>query len=124
MPGRQVQDAGRSRRRMWLRLTLAALVVSLGGLIAVTIEFVAEAQATLRQVAVQAQLSIRLRELQGVLVGLGDAEAGQRGYLLTGDPRYLAPYHAAAARLPVLLSGLDLGLLESDSADRHVAEAR
>jgi CheY-like chemotaxis protein/CHASE3 domain sensor protein len=29
-----------------------------------------------------------------------DAETGQRGYLLTGDPRYLAPYEAAVAALP------------------------
>src|SRR3954462_13531131 len=27
------------------------------------------------------------------------AEAGQRGYLLTGDPAYLADYHAAVPRI-------------------------
>ena len=35
------------------------------------------------------------RLLQQVL----DAETGSRGYLLTGDPRYLEPYNAAAAEI-------------------------
>ena len=29
-----------------------------------------------------------------------DAESGERGYLITGDPRYLGPYVRAAARIP------------------------
>jgi PAS domain S-box-containing protein len=33
--------------------------------------------------------------LEQVLSLLKDAETGQRGYLITGDPRYLEPYHAA-----------------------------
>src|SRR5260370_25733581 len=28
-----------------------------------------------------------------------DAETGQRGYLLTGEPRYLGPYNAALSRI-------------------------
>jgi signal transduction histidine kinase len=35
-----------------------------------------------------------------VLASLQDAETGQRGYLLTGDPDYLAPYHGARDQLP------------------------
>jgi len=35
---------------------------------------------------------------------IGDAETGQRGFLLTGDPAYLAPYRAA---LPKLQTSLD-----------------
>jgi PAS domain S-box-containing protein len=34
-------------------------------------------------------------ELNGLLSELKDAETGQRGYLLTNDERYLAPYHRA-----------------------------
>lgn len=34
-----------------------------------------------------------------VLIGLDDAETGQRGYLLSGDRRYLAPYDKALDRL-------------------------
>jgi PAS domain S-box-containing protein len=36
-------------------------------------------------------------ELERLLSVLKDAETGQRGYLLTGDQRYLDPYHAALA---------------------------
>ena len=35
-----------------------------------------------------------------LLIGLLDAETGQRGYLLTGDPVYLAPYYAALSAIP------------------------
>src|ERR1700748_25105 len=35
-----------------------------------------------------------------------DAESGQRGYILTGQSIYLAPYQAAAARIPVELDAL------------------
>ncbi|MBI1318377.1 MAG: hypothetical protein GC168_05415 [Candidatus Hydrogenedens sp.] len=37
---------------------------------------------------------------------LKDAETGQRGFLLTHDPQYLAPYEAALAGIPVLLDRL------------------
>ena len=36
----------------------------------------------------------------GLLIGLLDAETGQRGYLLTGEPGYLQPYHAALLTVP------------------------
>src|SRR5438067_7979467 len=44
------------------------------------------------------------RVLQHVL----DAETGSRGYLLTGDPRYLEPYNAAVAQIGEHLDGLRL----------------
>src|SRR5579884_685851 len=36
-----------------------------------------------------------LDSLRGLLSTVKDAETGQRGFLLTGDRRYLAPYAAA-----------------------------
>ncbi len=36
-----------------------------------------------------------LEKLEAVLSGLKDAETGQRGYLLTGDERYLEPFRSA-----------------------------
>ena len=36
-----------------------------------------------------------LDELEGVLSGMKDAETGQRGYILTGDEKYLEPYRGA-----------------------------
>lgn len=52
-----------------------------------------------------AELSQRLnvqRQLQSFATALVDAETGQRGYLLTGDDRYLEPYRRATARLSAL----------------------
>jgi len=37
--------------------------------------------------------------VEETLSQLRDAETGQRGYLLTGDPRYLEPYQAAVSRV-------------------------
>jgi len=37
--------------------------------------------------------------LDAVLMAITDAEAGQRGFLLTADESYLAPYHASRAAL-------------------------
>jgi PAS domain S-box-containing protein len=63
-----------------------------------------------------------------------DAETGQRGFLLSGDERYLEPYRDATARLPTLLkimrssqtnhlSADDLALL-TKLIDRKLAELR
>jgi signal transduction histidine kinase len=67
------------------------------------------AQATVRAGAEaygSAQAALRLESL---LSSLKDAETGQRGYLLTGDEKYLVPYEAARARLP-----RELAILEQD----------
>jgi len=53
------------------------------------------------------QQAYNLRVGTGRLMnGLKDAETGQRGYLLTTDPGYLAPYKAALASLPTTLRDL------------------
>jgi CheY-like chemotaxis protein/CHASE3 domain sensor protein len=41
-----------------------------------------------------------IQQLEGLLSGLKDAETGQRGFLLTGDEKYLEPYTNATAALP------------------------
>ena len=38
-------------------------------------------------------------QIRLVRIDLGDMETGQRGFLLTGDKAYLAPYKSAAARV-------------------------
>ena len=124
VPGAQVQDTGRATRRVWLRITLAALLVSLAGLVAVTLEFASAARQALQQVDDQAVLSVRLRELQSVLVALSDIESAERGYLLTGDATYLAPYRAAVDRLPLLMKGLDARGSRLGEAEHAAAEAR
>ena len=41
-----------------------------------------------------------------MLSSVQDAEQGQRGYLLTGDPSFLAPYETALTELPPLQAKL------------------
>ncbi|MEG5172447.1 CHASE3 domain-containing protein [Microcoleus sp. B3-D7] len=47
-----------------------------------------------------------LTELEATLSTLKDAETGQRGYLLTGEERYLEPYDSAIARINEQVVGL------------------
>ena len=124
MPGAHVQDTGRGGRRTWLRITLAALLVSLTGLVVATLEFVSATEATLRHIDEQAVLSVRLRDLQGVLVALVDAEASERSYLLTGNATLLSPYHEAVGRLPLLMRGLAASGADTVDADHAASEAR
>ena len=58
------------------------------------------------------------RVLQHVL----DAETGSRGYLLTGDPRYLEPYNAAVAEIGQQLDALRL--VYTPSADEFTTLAQ
>ncbi len=47
---------------------------------------------------------------------LSQAESGQRGYILLGDPTYLVPYEDAVEKLPVTLQHLDAAFTSSDPA--------
>jgi PAS domain S-box-containing protein len=64
----------------------------------------------IRQVATSVQWVSHTNEvlarLEAMLSSLKDAEAGQRGYLLTGEPAYLDPYRDAIGRLPAELAEL------------------
>ncbi len=58
-----------------------------------------------------------LSELQATLSSIKDIETGERGYIITGDARFLGPHNAAAAQLKVLLS--DLEVLTADEPRQH-----
>jgi PAS domain S-box-containing protein len=62
--------------------------------------------------------------LDDLLTATTDAETGQRGYLITGDPQYLEPYERGTARVHEALEHL-ASLASIDSLrPRHVAELR
>src|ERR1700755_3274549 len=46
----------------------------------------------------------KLIQLEQVLTDLKDAETGQRGYLLSGEDRYLDPYRSATSQIPMALA--------------------
>lgn len=60
-----------------------------------------------------------LTELESTLSTLKDAETGQRGYLLTGESRYLEPYKSATARLSEKVDNL-----QRLTADNHRQQQR
>jgi CHASE3 domain sensor protein len=57
-------------------------------------------QATAASAANLSQTIEVLGRLEGLLSTLKDAETGQRGFLLTGEENYLAPYTCAKDALP------------------------
>ena len=57
--------------------------------------------------------------INALLLSLTDAETGQRGFLLTGDERYLEPYRQARTDIPVLLKSFGTAsLAHPDQAQR------
>jgi C4-dicarboxylate-specific signal transduction histidine kinase len=74
------------------------------------------AQATLRAGAAAYDAAQTALQLEALFSTLKDADASQRGYLLTGDEGYLQSYQAARARLPGALASIDVGPLEGPPA--------
>ncbi|MDC9825420.1 CHASE3 domain-containing protein [Devosia sp. ZB163] len=61
------------------------------------------------------------REARELMLSIVDAETGQRGYLLTGDPVYLDPYNRAVANLSDRNQRL-MRLIEGNDAQRQRLE--
>ena len=82
------------------------LGVSIAIVIAIAVLSLRSGEAT-RAANQQRQLSQEIVKLNADLLStLKDAETGQRGFLLTGDARYLAPYSDAVMETPRLLQRL------------------
>jgi CHASE3 domain sensor protein len=60
------------------------------------------------------------RELATVEARMSEAESGQRGYLLTGQPRFLAPYTAATSDIRARLANLRGLLVENPAQLRRL----
>ncbi len=71
------------------------------------------AALTLESSAIQAELS-------GVLKDVTDMEAGQRGYLLTGNAAYLQPYAEAKDRIEMDFANLSAGLSNRTQRERSL----
>jgi CHASE3 domain sensor protein len=68
----------------------------------------ANAWITRRQLSVQTENQVGLTTSRLVLLALArtesvlkDAETGQRGFLYTEDPKYLAPYYSATGQVDI-----------------------
>ncbi|WP_096698224.1 CHASE3 domain-containing protein [Polaromonas sp. AER18D-145] len=92
----------------WFAIPKMAISLPLAVLAAVVLIFINEAGFRL-----STEAATRIEESQAtrgavnlLLQQMLDAETGQRGYLLTGDPKYLEPYDAATADLNQTLDTL------------------
>ena len=101
----------------WLLAGMTALLVGIGLLLVQS----AMAQRAARDGALtQADAQLALETLNQTLI---DAETGQRGYLLTLDPAYLAPYDHAVAQLPDNLAAVKLRFMQNTdpAAEQNLA---
>src|SRR5437870_4197519 len=63
-----------------------------------------------------------LEATRGVLSVVKDAETGQRGFVITGDERYLEPYHGARAVLDERFARLQELTAELPGQHQRLAE--
>jgi PAS domain S-box-containing protein len=81
-------------------------------------------QVVLRSRQAVADRQKMVDQLQLVLSTLKDAETGQRGYLLTGDEQYLAPYNLALARLQAQMQDLEQMAIRDDIPSARLHELK
>jgi PAS domain S-box-containing protein len=93
-------NTGRSTRRTLFILVAVVLLLSIAWTYLMGNAVVSSNQEIVREQAV-------ISHLTEVLSTVKDAETGQRGYLLSGEPSYLAPYHSALAHIHDELASLD-----------------
>lgn len=59
--------------------------------------------------------------IESVVSSLYDAETGQRGYLLTGDPNYLEPYNSGTSRIDGIVGELKTLTADNSAQQERVA---
>jgi signal transduction histidine kinase/CheY-like chemotaxis protein/CHASE3 domain sensor protein len=69
---------------------------------------------------IQSQQTVRA--FNEVLSSVQDAETGQRGFLLTGNDRYLEPYRAALASLPARLDTIRTAVRDNPAQQARLTE--
>jgi PAS domain S-box-containing protein len=90
--------------RLVLLLGVAAVAVMTVGNTLLAVRNVAALQGTMTRVMRSQSV---LEALDQLLSTMQDAETGERGYIITGLPVYLTPYHAARGTLPDRLHAVD-----------------
>jgi len=91
-------------RHRYLYRSLLLLATALLMLLAMVGLFFYESHRIIAADEEQRQINVMLPPLRDAVAGMLDAETGQRGYLLTGNPLFLKPYLRATADID---AGLD-----------------
>ena len=96
------------------RLNLVLLFLAVAALLVISFVFIFEIGTRAARVAEDLlQRQSTVQRLAAVVTTASDAETGQRGYLLTGDEKYLAPYTNALSAMPVRMAALRKAAAES-----------
>lgn len=66
----------------------------------------------------------RILTLNETLAVVKDAETGQRGYLLTGDSRFLDPYSDSKRKINTQLEELDASFMDSSSQQKDLSDLK
>lgn len=85
-------------------LLLLLGLVALAGVVASNVWLVQRTQSLVVEVQQMRRLRAATVDFRSLLQ---DLETGQRGYLLTSDPAYLAPFRAAAQKLPAQMEAFE-----------------
>jgi signal transduction histidine kinase len=70
------------------------------------------------------RLTLAISQPRALLSLLQEAESGQRGYLLTGEPRYLEPYNHAIVQAPLMFGALDQLIVVNPSSATDIMALR
>src|SRR5205807_10237188 len=100
---------------LWFAAALVVLVVN-AGVAHRNIESLAE---TNRQVAHTHEVQDALEETMSLLI---DAETGERGFVITGDQRYLRPYDLALENFWSSFQRVATLVADNDEQGRHLSE--
>ena len=107
------------RGRSWVVIVSGFLLIVTAALCAVAVS-ISENQSS--EIGRRAR---QVRDLQiAMFAAVEDAETGQRGYLLTGDPSYLTPFDAATARVSRLEEKLEATTTEDPAQLRRLSRIR
>ena len=103
--------------RLWLAaatiLTVLALMTGTVLWTLIAVQNVTSERRDTRQALLQTEVVLSL---------LLDAEIGERGFLLTGAERYLAPYNAALKALPTVLENIKQARSDSAELEPRIAQ--
>jgi diguanylate cyclase (GGDEF)-like protein len=103
-------------RRLFAALVVALLIVAITGAVALRTHDQLVASAHL-----VAHTHEIIEQLDALLVDMVDAETGQRGFVITGEERYLEPFRRATDRLQGDVATLD-GLIAEESLREQLTE--
>lgn len=112
------------RRHLFGKASLIGLLpvlVALAGSAALNISYTRSLAATRALVTHSLRVNTAINN---VLSAMQDVETGQRGYLITGDPAYLAPYRAGVAAIEPGTARLEQLVRDNPGQGARIARAR